>query len=583
MSKLLGCGLLAVGLCAQVQEIRFESPPPPSVSPTTISAQVTGTRGNQEIFYWVVANYPIGNAFPGGPAQIRDAPGLLNGTNFVTVRWSGVEGALTYDLLKTATPGAPQGVCNCAVATGIVGTSQVDNSQTTLAYTISSASSVTSVVRLDNRDFAQPRFRFGSDFNNVTVRGRFDAGSGARTTPNRLGAGVPAGVCTSGETFQRTDAGEIYSCVNQAWILTGGGGGGYSTFKDDGVAEIQRNTADFQDGFVLGDDGVETEIDVDPNYVAILGNNNPLVGNNQVNVQYVSTIENNDTAVGTTLNNLAKLQSDGAGGLEVVIADTADTEAPLGICGSGCGNSGQATIILQGTFECDFEGAATLGNWAIMSTTVDGECSDSGAATEPTSGIVVGIIRETIGGAGLADVEITEKGVFKASGSIPFVHNVEFAIREAAVSNEGNVNSDTGSDDLSAAGMNLAGQRFSTGVDSRLNFELFVPDAWDGGTVTVRIIYANGPGSGDVAWQLDTGCLADTDATGAPAFNAADSYVETVAANQYNFSVRTPAVTNCAANEFMFVRLQRLGTSGSDTYGATVRPIAGSVHMLLNP
>lgn len=228
MKKLVLVGALCGGsvvIQAQPQEYMLQAPPPQPVSATTISAQVTGVRGNQRIFYWVVANYPIGNAFPAGPGLITDAPNLLGVGNFVTVRWTGVQGATTYDLLKTNTNQIPQGNCNCAVAVGIVGTQQVDNTQVTLAYTIGSASSVTSFVRLNNRDYAQARMEFGSDFHDITVRGLFNAGVSAGTTPNQLGVGAPVGACVNGRTFQRTDAAEIYLCVGGVWVLATGAGG----------------------------------------------------------------------------------------------------------------------------------------------------------------------------------------------------------------------------------------------------------------------------------------------------------------------------------------------------------------------
>ena len=162
--------------------ILWETDPPTSVQTTTISAQLTGTAGSQQYYYWVVANYPIGDAFPGGPLLVRDVPDTLNGVNFLTLRWSGVSGATSYDLLRTTTATFPSGVANLSVAVGIAATQQVDQANAVAAYTLTTTQKATGFMRLDNKDVAVPTFLIqpGLDITgnvnitgNLTVTGTF--------------------------------------------------------------------------------------------------------------------------------------------------------------------------------------------------------------------------------------------------------------------------------------------------------------------------------------------------------------------------------------------------------------------------
>ncbi len=138
--------------------ILWETDPPTSVQTTTISAQLTGTPGSQQYYYWVVANYPIGDAFPGGPLLVRDVPDTLNGVDFLTLRWGGVSGATSYDLLRTTTATFPSGIANVAVATGIAAVQQVDQANAVAAYTLAATQRAIGFMRLDNKDEVVPTF-----------------------------------------------------------------------------------------------------------------------------------------------------------------------------------------------------------------------------------------------------------------------------------------------------------------------------------------------------------------------------------------------------------------------------------------
>lgn len=149
---------IAVACFGQVNIVQFQASPPSSVRSNTISATVSGVAGSQQYYYWVVANYPIGSTFPGGPILVRDVPDTLGGANFVTINWAGQAGATSYDVLRTTAPNYPSGTANTAVATGVVGTTQIDNSNVVAAYTLGARTGASGYLRLDNQNYAVPTF-----------------------------------------------------------------------------------------------------------------------------------------------------------------------------------------------------------------------------------------------------------------------------------------------------------------------------------------------------------------------------------------------------------------------------------------
>src|SRR5579864_9603004 len=90
--------------------------PPQPVFSAGISAQRLDNPGSCSYYYWVVADFVIGNAGPAGPAAITNGTCSLSSGN--RVNWATVPGASSYDVLVTSTPAPPQGSCGCAVATG---------------------------------------------------------------------------------------------------------------------------------------------------------------------------------------------------------------------------------------------------------------------------------------------------------------------------------------------------------------------------------------------------------------------------------------------------------------------------------
>ena len=110
----------------------------------------------------------------------------------------------------------------------------------------------------------------------------------------------------------------------------------------------------------------------------------------------------NSSSTGTTTNRLAKLT--GAPSTALITA-TSDTENAVGVCTSGCGTTGNATIAILGQVNCDFDGATTAGNFVTISSTTAGKCHDAGSAF-PTSGAAYGKVLTTNGASGTFSMEL---------------------------------------------------------------------------------------------------------------------------------------------------------------------------------
>jgi len=124
----------------------------------------------------------------------------------------------------------------------------------------------------------------------------------------------------------------------------------------------------------------------------------------------------NDTVTGTANNLLVKF----SGAAKAVTATTVDTASAIGICqnvtGYSCGTSGTGAIAIGGQVSCTFDGATTAGDWVVVSTSVNGNCHDSGdsGTTVPTGVEVVGVILSTNAAGGTYAVDLDPLGLTAA-------------------------------------------------------------------------------------------------------------------------------------------------------------------------
>lgn len=107
----------------------------------------------------------------------------------------------------------------------------------------------------------------------------------------------------------------------------------------------------------------------------------------------VYTIAPNSSGSPTVLNGLVVLS-----GATVAVAPTSATGGIIGACVSGCGGTGFATIEMAGSAECNFDGTQTAGDYIQISSTVAGDCHDSGS-TYPLTGQVMGRVTGNFAGA----------------------------------------------------------------------------------------------------------------------------------------------------------------------------------------
>lgn len=123
----------------------------------------------------------------------------------------------------------------------------------------------------------------------------------------------------------------------------------------------------------------------------------------------------NATSTGTTVNTLTKLNTT-AGAISGVITATTDTGGAIGVCTSGCGTSGTASIAIWGVVPCAFDGTATANDWVQISTSTGGDCHDTGSSTAPTSGELLGRVFTGGAGAGLYSL-IINKDIYPVTAS----------------------------------------------------------------------------------------------------------------------------------------------------------------------
>lgn len=95
----------------------------------------------------------------------------------------------------------------------------------------------------------------------------------------------------------------------------------------------------------------------------------------------------NDGTTGTTIANLAKINSSGV----AIKTGTSDANIPVFIVADTNGTTGVAYLATGGTALCQADaGGGTAGNFVINSTATAGRCRDGGT-TQPTTGCWVGV------------------------------------------------------------------------------------------------------------------------------------------------------------------------------------------------
>lgn len=219
MKKILGVLICSFGLWAQSQ-ITLSTSAPTGV--TQINTQRVGNQGNSTYFYWVVANFAIGQGSITN-SQIILAPDSMSGGNYVKVLWGLVNGVSTYDILRTTTPFVPS-PCTCSIVTGLsASTNSYNNTSNTLSgYTYSPAPGAMATIRLDNQNFTQPVIYVSAPVNSIKYV-NLPTASSAKGLTYLVVDSSSSSTCTAGGG---TITPALCWSSGSAWIAIGGGGGG---------------------------------------------------------------------------------------------------------------------------------------------------------------------------------------------------------------------------------------------------------------------------------------------------------------------------------------------------------------------
>lgn len=148
---------IGLGQTGQFSTIKFTAPAPSPISLGSLSANVIGTPGSTTYYYWVVANYPIGQSNLAGPVIVTTANTTLSGTNYVQINFN-PNGATSYAVLRTTTNVAPtNGTATNAVITNSTGSPVNDQSNSLISFTLNIKIDISTNLILDNQSYAYPQ------------------------------------------------------------------------------------------------------------------------------------------------------------------------------------------------------------------------------------------------------------------------------------------------------------------------------------------------------------------------------------------------------------------------------------------
>lgn len=112
---------------------------------------------------------------------------------------------------------------------------------------------------------------------------------------------------------------------------------------------------------------------------------------------------------------------------------------------------------------------------------------------------------------------------------------------------------------------------FADGSTQSATGHLTLPSDWTStGGVDVRLLYTGSTSStNNIRWQVSCGCVADSDDIVAPSYNTATASSgagPTTAGQRKTLTFTGISVTNCAASETLYLKVERIGGDGADTY-----------------
>lgn len=160
MKKLIGalivvCGLL-LAQTTGIQTLLLNTPTPPGVQNVYVTP--SGTAGQTNYCYWVVAVFAGGMSFPTGPTCNAASNGTLSGSNYNTVSWNLVNGATGYWVIRSTNsvfPATGTTAVNNSVLSSTTA-SQTDQSNSLNSFTYTPIGTAIGQISLNNRDYSTP-------------------------------------------------------------------------------------------------------------------------------------------------------------------------------------------------------------------------------------------------------------------------------------------------------------------------------------------------------------------------------------------------------------------------------------------
>jgi hypothetical protein len=110
-----------------------------------------------------------------------------------------------------------------------------------------------------------------------------------------------------------------------------------------------------------------------------------------------------NSSTGTVFQQLTKMVNAPSQAQSTAITDTGGV---IGITIGGAGTTGTATIQMSGQVSCVFDGATTAGDYVQISSSIGGNCHDTGSGTFPIGGQVIGRVLTTNAAAGSYAIEL---------------------------------------------------------------------------------------------------------------------------------------------------------------------------------
>jgi len=130
---------IALSLYAQTPEAAIDRlilRAPAPAGPSSVTIRYTGTAGPfPSPYYWVIAEYASGHSAPVGPLRYYGVPASFNASNYITLSWLPVTGAIQYRIVRSNYSTFPGGGATLAGTTSSTSWSDTGATLTSWTYT----------------------------------------------------------------------------------------------------------------------------------------------------------------------------------------------------------------------------------------------------------------------------------------------------------------------------------------------------------------------------------------------------------------------------------------------------------------